>query len=190
MGTVYLAPDLNLGLNTPDHLDTRDEGDGQKGTRAREEVRGILGMRHEGETGRGHRHFLVLSVVFHIRFNLSFRRKINFWWQSCVLHWKAESSWVLGKLLLETEANLGRMNHSHSYLDICVNIPPIPPLPNKLSPTGDGFIRSFCRWLKVWWDRNMTPTGLNFRLCQQTHATLFLTIIWFKKYCMRYFICV
>lgn len=48
MGTVYLAADLNLGLNTPDHLDTRDEGDGQKGTRAREEVRGILGMRHEG----------------------------------------------------------------------------------------------------------------------------------------------
>ncbi|KAL1272900.1 hypothetical protein QQF64_028762 [Cirrhinus molitorella] len=37
MGTVYLATDLNLGLNTPDHLDTRDEGDGQKGTRAREE---------------------------------------------------------------------------------------------------------------------------------------------------------
>lgn len=49
MGTVYLAADLNLGLNTPDHLDTRDEGDGQKGTRAREEVRGILGMRHGGE---------------------------------------------------------------------------------------------------------------------------------------------
>lgn len=48
MGTVYLAADLNLGLNTPDHLDTRDEGDGQKGTRAREEVRGILGMRHGG----------------------------------------------------------------------------------------------------------------------------------------------
>lgn len=78
MGTVYLATDLNLGLNTPDHLDTRDEGDGQKGTRAREEVRGVLGMRHEGETGRGDRHFLVLSVVFHMRFNLSFRRKINF----------------------------------------------------------------------------------------------------------------
>ncbi len=68
MGTVYLTADLNLGLNTPDHLDTRDEGGGQKGTRAREEVRGILGMRHGGggETGREDRRFLVLSVVFHM----------------------------------------------------------------------------------------------------------------------------
>lgn len=68
MGTVYLAADLNLGLNTPDHLDTRDEGDGQKGTRAREEVRGILGMRHGGKTGRGDRRFLVLSVSYAIQF--------------------------------------------------------------------------------------------------------------------------
>lgn len=68
MGTVYLAADLNLGLNTPDHLDTRDEGDGQKGTRAREEVRGILGMRHGGKTGHVDRRFLVLSVSYAIQF--------------------------------------------------------------------------------------------------------------------------
>lgn len=53
MGTVYLATDLNLGLNTPDHLDTRDEGDGRKRTGVREEVRGILGMRCGGVGWRG-----------------------------------------------------------------------------------------------------------------------------------------
>ncbi len=51
MGTVYLGADLNLGLNTPDHLDTRDEGGGQKGTRAREEVERYTGNEAWGGGG-------------------------------------------------------------------------------------------------------------------------------------------
>lgn len=69
MGTVYLATDLNLGLNTPDHLDTRDEGDGRKRTGAHEEVRGILGMRRGGGAKGAQdmeQALSCLSVVFHM----------------------------------------------------------------------------------------------------------------------------
>ena len=85
------------------------------------------------------RHFLVLSLVFHMQFNLSFRGKINLWWQSTGQEWKQRSSSAMGKFLLENAANLGKMNHSH-FIWTSVLAPPSSSSSSWLSFICDSFI--------------------------------------------------
>lgn len=94
--------------------------------------------------------FLVLSVVFHMQFNLSFREKINLWRQSVGQQWKRRRSAAMGKFLQENATNLGKMNHSH-FIWTSV-LPPQTPHHHPLLQTFIHlwqFYYNLCRWLEA-----------------------------------------